>query len=431
MFKDEYKRMNDAIRPGSELLERTERSMAEIMNKKDAKRMSAKMVVALAVACALALTGVAFATGAIQSVFGWMKSSGIREDTDFERLNELADSELGVQTVQTEYGGEASVELSQVYYDGNQLIVGAKYMIGTGNAIVGLEHELMNRTRQGDEAFCAVRFEENNMPLAINQQGTIPEKSSLIPSYIAANMTDEQIQAFEKEYAENGEAGAVVYSGVMADQIQVAGDADDELCPQTDVWSKEPDGAVWRYVDFGMLPEACSGQDRLTVKFGIIQKADVVRADADGVWVASAKLDKAEFVFEVDRNDQQTCFAYGSFENEIYAAKVELRINEVSSRVIVDMTRPEEWSKADSVAMTIGDGEVDYIWDYCAIMPDGSWESVMEQNYPTETGCRMEGTIKLSEDQREIILRPRYNKSGLVEGEDIVISLENGISSVK
>ena len=43
MFKDEYKRMNESIKPGSELLKRTERSMAEIMNKKDAKRMSAKM----------------------------------------------------------------------------------------------------------------------------------------------------------------------------------------------------------------------------------------------------------------------------------------------------------------------------------------------------------------------------------------------------
>jgi len=431
VFKDEYKRMNESIRPGSELLERTERSMAEIMNKKDARRISGKMAVALALVCALALTGVAFATGAIRSVFEWMKSSGIREDTDFDRLIELSSSELGVQTTQTQYGAEASVELSQAYYDGNQLIVGVKYMIGTGNAVVGLEHELMNRTRQGDDAFCAVRFEASNMPLAINQQGAIPEKSELIPSYIAVKMTDEQIQAFEKAYAENGEAGAVVYTGVMSDEILIEGEANDELCPQTDVWSDEPDGVIWRYVDFGILPEEYRERDRLTVNFGVIQNADVVRADAEGVWVAAVRMEKAEFDFEIGKNEQATHFAYGSFENDVYSAKTELYMNDVSCQIMIDMIRPEEWSKADSVAMSIGDGEVDYIWDYCALMPDGSWESAMQQKYPTENGCRMEGSIELTEGQTEVILRPRYNKSGLVEAEDIVISLENGIPSVK
>lgn len=431
MFKDEYKRMNETIRPDSGLLERTERSMEKIMNKKDAKRMSAKMVVALAMVGVLALTGVAFASGAIKSVFEWMKSSGIREDTDFDRLNELASSELGVQTTQTQYGAEASVELSQAYYDGIQLIVGAKYMIGTGNAIVGLEHELMNRTRQGDEAFCAVRFEENNMPLAINPQGAIPEKSELIPSYIAAKMTDEQIQAFEKAYAENGEAGAVVYTGVMSDAILIEGEANDELCPQTDVWSNEPDGATWRYVDFGTLPEKYRELDRLTVTFGVIQNADVVRADAEGVWVAAVRMEKAEFDFEIRKNEQETHFVYGSFGNDLYSAKAELYMSEVSCQVVIDMIRPKEWSKADSEAMSIGDGEVDYIWDYCVLMPDGRWESVMDQNEPTEMGCRMVGTLELAEGQSGVVLRPRYTKSGLVEGEDIIISLENGIPSVK
>ena len=43
----------------------------------------------------------------------------------------------------------------------------------------------------------------------------------------------------------------------------------------------------------------------------------------------------------------------------------------------------------------------------------------------------MVGTLELAEGQSGVVLRPRYTKSGLVEGEDIVISLENGSPSVK
>jgi hypothetical protein len=122
---------------------------------------------------------------------------------------------------------------------------------------------------------------------------------------------------------------------------------------------------------------------------------------------------------------------YGSFETEVYSAKVEMRVSEVNNRIVIDMVRPAEWSKADAEDMGIGDGEVDYIRDYCMLMPDGSWKRAIERKEPTEEGCRMEGVIEMTEGQTEVILRPRYTKSGLVEGEDIIISLENGVSSVK
>jgi len=86
---------------------------------------------------------------------------------------------------------------------------------------------------------------------------------------------------------------------VMSDEILIEGEANDELCPQTDVWSDEPDGVIWRYVDFGILPEEYRERDRLTVNFGVIQNADVVRADAEGVWVAAVRMEKAEFDFEI------------------------------------------------------------------------------------------------------------------------------------
>lgn len=416
MFKEDYKKLNERIMPGSELMKRTERSMKEIMNKKQAKHMSGKMALALALACVMTLTGVAFATGAIQSVFDWMKGLGIREEVDFDRLGELSESGLGMETEETEYNGQVSVELNQAYYDGYQLILGAKYRIGGNQAVVGLEHELMELTRPENEAFCAVRYEAGAMPLAIDQQGAIPEKSSLIPAYIAADMTDEQIQAFEEAYAENGEAGVVVYAADMSDHIPVREDVEEELCPQTDVWSNESDGSVWRYVDFGTLPESCREQDQLCVSFGVNQRATVVRADAEGVWVASVRMDKAEFSFEVERNGQETRFAYGSFENDVYSAKAELRMNGVSNRLIIDMVRPQEWTGADK--------EADFIRDYHVMYPDGTHEGVMDSKYPTDNnGYRMEGTISLQEGQTEVVLRPYYALTGLREGEDIILEI--------
>ena len=424
MFKEEYKKLNEKIMPGSELLQQTERSMKESMDKKQARRMSGKMAVALALVCALALTGAAFATGAIQSVFGWIRELGYYDSVNMEELNELADSNVGAEEQETVHSGQVSVELNQAYYDGHQLIVGAKYKVGTVEVIHGLEHELMDMTRPESEAFCAVRYEEDNMPLVIDQQGLIPEKSSLIPANITANMTDEQIQAFEKAYAENGEAGVVIYDAGTSDGIRISGDEHDEAYPEDDERHTDVDGTIWRYVDFGTLPESCREQDSLTVTFGIHLSATVLRADKDGVWVAKKRLDRAEFAFEVERNNQETRFAYGSFENEVYSAEVELRLTEISNRMIIDMVRPPEWTRADSVAMSVGEGDVDYIWDYYVIYPDGTHENVMDSSEPTENnGYRMKGQITLQEGQSEVILRPYYTLSGLHEGEDIIIEI--------
>ena len=393
--------------------------------------MSGKMAVALALVGVLALTGVAFATGAIDRLFSWMQEWGEHQAADLEKLDELADSGFGEEKEDTEFVGSISTELNQAYYDGYQLIVGAKYSIGTNQVMLGLEHELMALTRPEDPSFCAVRYSEGDMPVMINESGWIEERSSLIPANIAMHMTDEQIAAFEKAYEVNGEAGAVVYTAYESDHIGIEGDVGDDACPEDDQRKTDAEGNVWRYVDFGELPEGCVNKDSLTVTFGIHQTANVVRVDQDGVWVASHRLEKTEFPFVVENNGQNMRFAYGSFENETYSAKVELRVSDVSTRLKIDMTYPAEWKKADSEAMSTGDGEVDYIWDYRVLMPDGSWEHVVNRKTWTETGCQMKGYIELQEGQTEVILRPCYMLSGLHEGEDIVISLENGISSVK
>ncbi len=423
MFKDEYKKMNESIRPGSELLDRTERSMAEIMNKRDAKRMSAKMAVALAMACVLALTGVAFATGAIENVFTWIQSWGSYDTTDLQKLDQLADSELGTETKESERNGNLSVELNQVYYDGTQLIVGAKYKTGEWQVIHGLDHELMAMTREGDPAFKATKYPLVNEEVYIDANGMIGQKSKMLPATVTKYMTDEDVKAFEEAYEKNGEASMIVYEASGSDHIEIEGEVLSDNAPDEDLNVPQGGGDMWRYAAFYELDDGVRGQEKIRVIFGINQKTVVVRADKDGVWIAGQMLDKIKFPFEVENNGQETHMYYGSFENEAYSAKVELRVSEVNNRVAIDMVHPAEWNKADA--------EVDRIKDYCVLMPDGSWKRATERKDPTETGCRMDGGIELSEGQTEVILRPRYTKSGLHEGEDIIISLENGGFSVK
>lgn len=434
MFKDEYKKMNESIRPGSELLDRTERSMAEIMNKRDAKRMSAKMAVALAMACVLALTGVAFATGAIQSVFGWMGQRNIDDKVDYEKLDQLADQDLASASQPFKDKGEVAVEVKQAYYDGYQLIMGVQYNLKS-HVEMGIENEHVALTRPGDPSFCAQKYDSEEglpVPLPATEEGKTFPQSDILPAHIARYLTEEQVRAFEKEYAENGEAAVTVYTATMSDKADIEGDEDNEISMDMDerAAGDEPD-TMYRYIEFDELTGDFVNRDELTVTFGLHQKVHVCRVDSEGVWTASARIEKLLVPCTVQKNGQETRFAYGSFENEIYSAKAELRVTDVRSRVIIDVVRPAEWNKADSEAMSVDDGEVDYVFSYRMLTADGEWESAIDEIQATETGCRMEGVIELTDGQTEVILRPRYTKSGLVEGEDIIIPLENGVSSVK
>ncbi len=426
MFKDEYKKMNESIRPDSGLLEKTERSMAEIMNKKTARHMSAKMAVALALAAVLALTGVAFATGAIQSVFSFFKSIGVPTTADIDKLSELADSGFEGEAQSTEYTGNVSAELVQAYYDGYQLIIGAKYREGASKVILGLDHEALSMTRLNDAAFCATKHESGGV--YINSAGEIPEKSKLLPPYITQWMTDEQIAEYEKAYAETGEAGVVLYTAGMSDLIAVEGDEDFRLVPADDHQVMQEDGSILRYVDFGNLTDGCREREQLTVTLLMGEAIHVVRTDKDGIWVAGQPLEQLEFPFVVMKKDQNAVTLYGSHENEAYSAKAEVNVTEVSTRVAVDMAENAEWTKARSAPEMWK--TVDFIRMYYVVQPDGSMVD-MNSGVPTEKGYRMETAFELQKGQTEIRIRPWYSVSGYHAGEDIVISLENGISSVK
>ena len=425
MFRDEYKKMNESIRPGSGLIEKTERSMEEIMNKQDARRISGKAAVALALVCALALTGVAYATGAIESVFSWFRDQGYSTAADIDRLNELADSGFDEQTGETAHSGGVSAQLSQAYYDGSQLIVGVKYQEGATSVILGLDHEAMAMTRPDDAAFCATKHEPGGV--YINENGQLPEKSELLPPYITQWMTDEQIAEYEKAYEENGEAGVVLYTAGASDHIAVEGDEENRLVPEDDHQVELEDGSLLRYVDFGDLVDGCRDQEQLTVTFLMSESVKAVRTDQDGIWVAGQPLDKLEFPFVVKKNDQNTTVLYGSYENDAYSARAEVRASDISTRVTVDVSDSSEWAQARSGSEL--QETVDFIRMFYAVQPDGSMVSM--DGVPTEAGYRWDTALELCEGQTEIRIRPWYSASGYHEAEDIVISLENGISSVK
>ncbi|MBQ2957025.1 MAG: hypothetical protein IJE08_11250 [Clostridia bacterium] len=418
--------MNETITPGSELLKRTERSMEEIMNKKDAKRVSAKMALALALAGVLALTGVAFATGAVESLFGWFRDWGYSTTADIDQLNELADSGFEAESQSTQYNGNVSAELVQAYYDGYQLIIGARYQEGASKVILGLEHDALAMTRPDDPAFCATKHEPGGV--YINDDGQIPEKSKLLPPYIIQWMTDEQIAAFEKMYAENGEAGVVLYTAGASDHIAVEGDDQNRLVPEDDHQNMQENGVMLRYVDFGDLIEECRDKEQLTVTLLMGEGVSAVRTDKDGIWVAGQPLGQLEFPYVVRKNEQDTTMLYGSYENDVYSAKAEVRVSDVSTRVIVDVTQPAEWLEARSDPKQWK--TVEFIRMLYVVQPDGSMVSF--DGMPTENGAyRWETALDLIEGQEEIRIRPYYSISGYQESEDIVISLENGISSVK
>lgn len=432
MFKDEYKKMNESIRPDSGLLEKTERSMAEIMNKKTARHMSAKMAVALALAAVLALTGVAFATGAIQSVFSFFKSIGVPTTADIDKLDQLADQDLASAAQEFEDVGEVAIEVRQAYYDGYQLIMGVQYNLKS-RVELGRDNEYVALTRPGDPSFCAEKYDsQEGLPIPLRSEDDKVVHSDILPEYIAEYMTEEQVGAFEKEYAEKGEAAVVIYRASMSDRADIEGDDEHEISMEMDerAAGDQPD-TMYRYIEFDELTGEFANRDEMTVTFGLRQTVTVCRVDSEGIWTADAPAGNLLVPCTVRKNNQETDFAFGSFENEVYNAKAELRMTDVSSRIIIDMIRPEEWYRAWMNALTIEDGEVDYIWSYCVRMPDGSWEKVINDSQHTETGCRMEGSVDLCEGQTAVVLRPLYTKKGLVEGEDIVIFLENGISSVK
>lgn len=391
-----------------------------MMKKKDARRCSARMVLAMVLVGVLMLTGAAFASGAAQRVFEWAQEIAGNMPVNFEKLNELADDDLGTKRADVQYSGEVSVELSQAYYDGKQLITGVKYLLGDNQVYMGLDHELMAWTRPDDPSFRASKYEESSSPRPLDT----PIASELIPSYISCEMTQEQIQAFENMYQENGEAGAVIYYAGQSDYIGVAEDVNDKICYNPDYYRNLDERTVWRYTDFDELPADCLDRDSLNVSFGISQRVRVIRADKDGVWVAGDTLEKFEFPFVIKRNEQDDMMVYGSFKNEVYSSKAELRVNEVRSYLTIDMIRPAQWSEADDKAVSVGEGDVDYIWCYHMVYPDGSHEEVYDAGrYVDENIYRYTASINLPEGQNEIILRPYYTFSGLHEGEDIVLML--------
>ena len=189
MFKDEYKKMNESIRPDSGLLEKTERSMAEIMNKKTARHMSAKMAVALALAAVLALTGVAFATGAIQSVFSFFKSIGVSTTADIDKLDQLADQDLASAAQEFEDVGEVAIEVKQAYYDGYQLIMGVQYNLKS-RVELGLDNEYVALTRPGDPSFCAEKYDsQEGLPIPLRSEDDKIVHSDILPEYITEYIT--------------------------------------------------------------------------------------------------------------------------------------------------------------------------------------------------------------------------------------------------
>jgi len=157
-----------------------------------------KFALAFAVAAALIVAGVAFATGWVQSIFSIMgePSIGGRQTKDFAVMEKMAQNQVAKTSMALAEGATPfEFEVSQVYYDGAQLLLATAWKEGSDDADLSFG--------PGSAHF------DDLIPMT--------QRDSVPPMSPEGMVSPETWAAFMDLYKRNGAAGMVFYMSFPGD----------------------------------------------------------------------------------------------------------------------------------------------------------------------------------------------------------------------
>lgn len=411
MFKDEYKAKFDSVSPDPAFRRRLEERM-ENMRGRNRKSVAFRTAIVV-LAAMLALTAVGFATGAFQSVFGRMKEFYAKSpSSDYEHMEQMANSSAEMQTVRFESDVEAKVGIAQSYYNGKQLALGWVY------ATDGTKGDFFDRADAPSNL-------GEDMADMVN-----------IPDLIGVS----NFEQFQTKLDADGWAGFEWFSCYPGDHVYLA-DAqktigadgyehvsDDALFyPETSASWNEEGGLNVVYEEFETpLPGAAQDQDPLTIARKMYCQRCWVIADGDKVYTGREPAERIELTFGIVRSEDYAQTEYAAeaqFRN--HTATIQLTRTPIRAEFSVKNVVSDEWKEIWSAyggylhaPLNLAE---DLIFDY-EILVDGKKVIFDTDSFEGVEG--MNGWFLLPTDAKQVAFRPVYANTGANAAEDVVIDLK-------
>ncbi len=397
MLKERYSKAFDRVNASQTLIERTKREVNEMANQKQMRRARFSVALIAAIVLTMALAGVALASGWFGSVFS--AKSGrydYSERTDYQTLESLADRNGETRRFTFSDGSAFTLQLSESYFDGEQLIAGFTMQANAAGRMV---------ERNSEDFQYMQAYQPEAAPLA---RDDVPQR--LLPGAL--------YDAFMAEYEKEGSACAVVFDMYMGDGVSVNGEY---LSPDDDDSGVFEDGTQWRYIEFERpLPEEIRSQNELTIKSNIYGQRTLLYLDENGFKMQSDVKNREVFegTWTVRRTEANIRQYHASASGSDYASEIELTVSPVNARLTIETKVSEKWESAELDVYGGRDG-IDFIWMW-EIYADGA-----KLDSAVETASRYGETATFPVGSAETItLRPVYVISGEHPDEEVVIHLQ-------
>lgn len=365
-------------------------------NQKQKRRARLSVALIAAILLTIALTGAALAAGWFGSVFSTMSGRYQNGDrSDYQALEALAERNGKAKGFTFSDGSSVTLQLSESYFDGEQLIAGFTLTCNAPAQMIDPSSE----TFQNMQAYRPEAF-----PLA-------DEKT--LRALLPGTLYDDFMTELEKE----GRACAAVLDVYMSDGVSVNGEY---LSPKMDDRGVYDDGTQWRYIEFERpLPEEIRTQNELTLSARVYGQRTLVYMDENGLKVDYGVEAREHFDAEwsLHRTEVDIRSYHTSASGSDYASEIELTVSPVNAHLTIETKVSDSWESAELDEYGGRDG-IDFLWMW-EIYVDGT-----RLDSAVETASRYGETATFPVGSAEAItLRPVYVISGEHPDEDVVIHL--------
>lgn len=405
MQRQEYKLQMNKIAPDELLLARTEAAMRKrisAVTRRHRAPLRAILVAALALAL---LTGIALASGLLESVFQQMIGRYTLEPVSYETVRQVAATDVFSQAVELPGAAEPmQFTIKESYYDGETLMLGFAYTVPHRPASFdfGPDHPYFSRL----EPLGSLWYE------------------------LKDDLTQSEYQRYESELKQHGKVGILLHQTYMSDSVNGEGGVD--LNPGGDDHDTLPDGTQWRMLTIEPpLPEAMRNRDEVGIEFKVVQRPVYYYEDQTGEYLYAPFEDRVvvPLTARIAQSGAETRRFAQDFANGTYSVHVEALVAPAYIKATFTLDVPEEWKDVagNEAFFTAGESPVDFVSNFIlvghGIEVDGEYYESGTDFMKTDLS-EMSGTFPpLSEGEDKLIFRPVYVNSGPHPEEDMVIQI--------
>lgn len=395
-MKERYTQAFDRVQASQTLIEQTKREVYAMANQKHIRRARFSVALVAAITLAIALAGVALASGWLGSVFSTMSGRYQNGDrSDYQALEALAERSGKAESFTFSDGSPVTLQLSESYFDGEQLIAGFTMQSDASAHMVERDSE-------------DFRYMQAYLPDALP-----PADEDTLRALLPSTLYDDFMAEFKKE----GSACAVVFDIYIGDGVSANGGY---LSPEMDDRGIFEDGTQWRYIEFERpLPEEIRALNELTLSARVYRQRMIIYMDDNGLKVDYGVETREYFDAEwnVHRMEADLRRYHASASGSDYTSEIELIVSPVNASLTIETNVSERWARAELDEYGGRDG-IDFLWMW-KIYADGT-----KLDSAVETASRYGETATFPVGSVETItLRPVYVLSGEHPDEDVVIHL--------